>query len=208
MGGAPKVSPHRELPVIKKQWFLALAMVAVALVTVAFVTVRGGAVAQEGSDPAGQQAVEYGPEGQPIAFPHNVHAGAEAGQYQIDCMYCHSSAERSPSAGIPAVASCMGCHAWVGGQGPDGGVHPEIQKLRNFWEQREPIPWNRIYKVADHVQFPHHRHIAAGVDCTACHGPVQEMGVIQEVQQPLHMGWCLTCHLEMGASRDCTVCHY
>jgi hypothetical protein len=32
--------------------------------------------------------------------------------------------------------------------------------------------------------------------------------VIQEVNQNLTMGWCLNCHLEMGASRDCTVCHY
>lgn len=189
---------------MKKQWFLALAVVAVALVTVAFVTARGSAPAQDVD-------IAYGENGeavQPVAFPHNVHAGSEEGQYQIECMYCHFSAERSPSAGLPSVQSCMGCHAWVGGAGADGGVHPEIQRLRDFWDRREPIPWNRVYKVADHVQFPHHRHVAAGVDCTACHGPVQEMGVIQQVQQPLHMGWCLTCHLEMGASRDCTVCHY
>jgi hypothetical protein len=194
--------PDRELPVIKKQWVLAVAVLAVAFVTVAFVQARGDDATAPGTE------VAYGPEGQPVAFPHNVHAGAEAGQYQIECMYCHFSAERSPSAGIPPVSSCMGCHAYVAGQGPDGGPSPEILKVRGFWDRGEPIPWNRIYKVADHVQFPHMRHISAGVDCTACHGQVQEMGVIQQVQQPLTMGWCLTCHLEMGASRDCTVCHY
>jgi hypothetical protein len=191
--------------VIKKPWILALAVVAVALVTVAFVTVRS----QDAAAPTDTASVVMdGPEGQPVAFPHNVHAGTAEGQFQIDCMYCHYSAERSPSAGVPPVATCMGCHAYVQGQGVDGGGSPEIAKVVGFWERREPIPWNRIYKVAEHVQFPHQRHIAAGVDCTACHGNVQEMGVIQEVEQPLTMGWCLTCHLEMGASRDCTVCHY
>jgi hypothetical protein len=192
--------------VIKKQWILALAVVAVALATVAAVTARAS---QDATSPeAYASQVEYGPEGQPIAFPHDRHAGSGEGQFQIDCMYCHFSAERSSSAGIPPVATCMGCHAWVSAAGPDGEPSPEITKVRGFWERGEPIPWNRIYRVADHVQFPHMRHISAGVDCTACHGPVQEMGVIQEVQQPLTMGWCLTCHLEMGASRDCTVCHY
>jgi hypothetical protein len=138
--------------------------------------------------------------GQPIAFPHNVHAGVN----QIDCMYCHFSAERSMRAGIPAVATCMGCHAFVAGtQNPD-----QVAILRGYAERQEAIPWNRIYKVADHVQFPHMRHIAAGVTCQTCHGEVQEIGVIQEVNQPLTMGWCVNCHQERGASRDCTVCHY
>jgi hypothetical protein len=189
-----------ETLVIKKQWFAALAVSAVAVSTVALVLFNGGAVAGQTAAP---QQVEYGPEGQPVAFPHNVHAGSEEGQFQIECMYCHFSAERSNAAGIPPVASCMGCHSIVRGDGSE-----EIAKVVGFWERREPIPWNRIYKVADHVQFPHLRHIAAGVECATCHGPVEQMGVIQQVQQPLYMGWCLTCHLEMGASRDCTVCHY
>lgn len=137
---------------------------------------------------------------QPIAFPHNIHAG----DYQIDCQYCHFSAERSPSAGIPPVASCMGCHTIIAGQ-----ENPqEIEKLREYWNNREAIPWVRIYKVSDHVHFPHMRHIAAGVECASCHGVVQEIGVIQELNQPLSMGWCLNCHMEQGVSRDCTVCHY
>jgi len=141
-----------------------------------------------------------GGSGQPIAFPHNRHAG----DFQIDCQYCHFAVERSPNAGIPAVATCMGCHNFVeGSQNPQ-----EIQALRGYWERQEPIPWNRIYKVADHVQFPHMRHIAAGVSCTSCHGNVAEIGVIQQVNQPLTMGFCLSCHIETGASRDCTVCHY
>ena len=36
--------------------------------------------------------------GQPIAFPHKVHAGDN----QIACLYCHSAARTSRHAGIPA----------------------------------------------------------------------------------------------------------
>jgi len=137
---------------------------------------------------------------QPVAFPHDRHAG----DFQIDCQYCHFSAERSMNAGIPAVATCMGCHTFVqGSQNPD-----EVVRLREFSERGEAIPWNRIYKVADHVQFPHMRHVSAGVNCTTCHGNVQEIGVIQEVNQPLTMGWCINCHIASEAPRDCTVCHY
>ena len=145
-------------------------------------------------------APEAQPAGQPIAFPHNVHAGDN----QIDCQYCHFSAERSMRAGIPPVGTCMGCHAFVAGsQNPQ-----EVEILRGYAERQEAIPWNRIYRVADHVQFPHMRHIAAGVECATCHGEVQEIAVIERVNQPLSMGWCVGCHIERGASRDCTVCHY
>ena len=139
---------------------------------------------------------------QPIAFPHTIHAGED----RIDCQYCHFSAERSVNAGIPPVGTCYGCHQMI--RGTDEQQQAEIQKVVDYWTEQEPIPWIRIYKVADHVHFPHMRHIAAGVDCATCHGNVQEMAVIEEVNQPLAMGWCVTCHMERGASRDCAVCHY
>lgn len=159
--------------------------------------------AQEEDAPPQSEAV--GPTGtQPIAFPHNTHAGSADGQFGIDCMYCHFSAERSVDAGIPPVGSCMGCHQIIAGRNnPD-----EVSRLREYWQNQEPIPWVRIYKVADHVHFPHMRHINAGLECQQCHGQVQEMGVIQEVNQTLSMGWCISCHEEQGASVDCTVCHY
>ena len=140
--------------------------------------------------------------GQPIAFPHDVHAG----QYQIDCQYCHFSAERSVDAGIPPVSSCMGCHLLIGGTTEQ--AQTEIAKVRDYYNRGEPIPWARIYKVADHVHFPHLRHVAADVACQTCHGEVQEMGVLEEVEQPLLLGWCVTCHRDQGADFDCTVCHY
>lgn len=140
---------------------------------------------------------------QPIQFPHDIHAGT----YQMDCQYCHFSAERSVDAGIPPVATCMGCHQQIAGaNNPE-----EVTKLRGYWQRGEPIPWVRIYKVSDHVHFPHMRHVNAGLACQECHGPVQEMGPIEE-RDPAwggdNMGWCISCHVERDISRDCTVCHY
>ena len=138
-----------------------------------------------------------------LAFPHNVHSGT----YQMECQYCHFSAERSVSAGIPPVESCMGCHNLINGV----NNQDEIQKLRDYYNEGEPIPWHRIYKISDHAHFPHMRHINAGLECQECHGQVQEMAVI-ESRDPAwggdNMGWCISCHVEQEVTIDCTACHY
>jgi len=144
---------------------------------------------------------------QPIAFPHAIHTE----QNRIDCSYCHFSAERSTAAGIPPVSTCIGCHApgKVNVQSEQG--QQQIEILTGYFERGEPIPWVRIHKVADHVKFPHMRHINAGLDCTECHGPISEMGVLQKPDPTWgdgKMGWCVSCHVERDANRDCTVCHY
>src|SRR5438105_3738430 len=97
---------------------------------------------------------------QPIAFPHDLHAGKN----HIPCMYCHYSADRSVDAGIPAVQTCAGCHI-------PGGVpllradRPGVKQLATYWNKKQPIPWVRIHKLPDHVHFPHMRHIKAGLAC-------------------------------------------
>ncbi|MBK9337118.1 MAG: c-type cytochrome [Lewinellaceae bacterium] len=50
----------------------------------------------------------YQPE-QPIAFSHQLHAGAN----KIDCQYCHDSARRSKHSLIPGTNTCMNCHSAV-----------------------------------------------------------------------------------------------
>lgn len=162
-----------------------------------------GALALAGSGivAAGKGSLGRGNE-QPIAFPHDVHAGT----LDMPCMYCHYSADRSPDAGIPPVQTCTGCHM------PTGTLlflrdSPELQKLAEYASQDLPIPWVRIYQIAEHAHFPHMMHVNAGLECQQCHGPVQEMKEI-ELAQPLRMGWCVNCHIEREARIDCTVCHY
>jgi hypothetical protein len=185
---------------MKKPWLVMALAGATLTGTLAFVGSQEGDAPQE-PQPATVDATSTV---QPIAFPHDTHAGSGEGQFGIDCQYCHFSAERSVDAGIPSVASCMGCHSMIAGRNdPDA-----VTRVREYFQNQEPIPWVRIYKVADHVHYPHMRHIAAGLQCQQCHGEVQEMSVIEQVNQPLSMGWCVSCHEEQGASLDCTVCHY
>ena len=125
---------------------------------------------------------DRGPQ-QPIAYSHRVHAG----QYEMQCLYCHTNADRSQFVPIPAVATCMGCHRVV------LAGSEEIQKLRGYEQRGEPVPWVRIHKLADFVQFPHMRHVAAGLECQECHGPIEEMDVVYQFST-LTMGWCLACH--------------
>jgi hypothetical protein len=154
---------------------------------------------------------------QPIAFRHDIHAGTN----QIPCMYCHSSADRSLDAGIPAVQVCAGCH--IPGGSPMVAVDSiGVQQLIAYWREQRPIPWVRIYNLPDHVRFPHMRHVNAGLECQECHGPVETMREISEVYDggdsrirygivrpnTLEMGWCINCHREREARVDCFVCHY
>lgn len=122
---------------------------------------------------------------QPIFFSHRRHAGV----YEIDCLYCHTNTDRSPVAPMPSLDVCFGCHTVV------KGGSSEIQRLRGYRERAEAVAWERIYKLADFVQFNHARHIRAEVDCEECHGKVQETDVLYRFAS-LTMGWCLECHLE------------
>jgi len=145
---------------------------------------------------------KYAPD-QPIAFPHDLHAG---GANKIPCMYCHSSADRSVDAGIPSVQVCAGCHI-PGGVPMVRADRPGVKQLVTYWQNKQPIPWVRIYDLPDHVHFPHMRHIKAGLQCQNCHGPVQTMAKVEQ-NVPLRMGWCLDCHKQKKARIDCFVCHY
>ena len=138
----------------------------------------------------------YSPE-QPIAFPHPQHVQSLG----MNCLYCHSAANKSPDPGMPAVQTCMGCHLIVAAQ------KPEIQKLQTFWRDSTPIPWVRIHKVPDYVQFPHMRHVNGGVTCQTCHGEVQKMPQVYQYSS-LNMGWCVNCHVERKVRYDCATCHY
>jgi hypothetical protein len=76
----------------------------------------------------------------------------------------------------------------------------ELQKLQRYADLTgggkgaQPIPWVRIHKVPDYVNFPHMRHVNAGVTCQACHGDVQNMNRVYQYAS-LNMGWCVRCHV-------------
>jgi hypothetical protein len=134
---------------------------------------------------------------QPIAFPHKTHVDAD-----LDCTYCHSTADRSIAATIPSVSECMICHISIIPE------HPEVQKVAAFADRGEEIPWARVYGFPTRaaVHFTHKRHIKAGVECSVCHGNVGEAMVIR-AEVNWTMGRCIDCHLEKQVSVDCVICH-
>ncbi|EOZ92359.1 Molybdopterin oxidoreductase subunit, predicted [Indibacter alkaliphilus LW1] len=131
----------------------------------------------------------YAPK-QPIAFSHELHAG----QYEMQCQYCHTGVELGKSANIPSANICMNCHMHI--QNVDGkdGISPEIQKIYNAVDNNQPIEWVRVHNLPDLSYFNHAQHVAVGgVECQTCHGPIEEMEVVYQ-HSSLTMGWCIDCH--------------
>jgi hypothetical protein len=156
---------------------------------------------------------------QPIAFSHKLHAGDN----QISCLYCHSAADKSSVASIPAASTCMNCHSQIRKDSP------EVQKIAEAVTNNQPIEWLRIHDLPDHVRFNHSRHVIAGIKCQQCHGAVETMDRVSQ-QENLSMGMCVSCHRthrevtldengspvisrevtpkRLMASTDCSVCHH
>jgi hypothetical protein len=134
---------------------------------------------------------------QPIAFPHKTHIDND-----LDCTYCHSTADRSLAATIPSVSECMVCHISIIPE------HPEVQKVAAFADRNEEIPWVRVYGFPREaaVYFSHKRHIKAGVDCAVCHGDVAQSTVMR-AEINWTMGRCIDCHVENKVSTECMTCH-
>jgi Cytochrome c7 and related cytochrome c/Class III cytochrome C family len=120
---------------------------------------------------------------QPIAFSHRLHAGDN----HVPCLYCHTGAERSRHAGVPAVETCMNCHAVTRTD------KPEVQRVIAAFKANQPIAWQRIYALPDHVYFDHRPHVGAGIACQSCHGEVQTMEQVSR-EMLMRMGVCLSCH--------------
>ncbi len=173
-------------------------------------------LAQRASDfrlPGNQQGYEPV---QPIAFSHLMHAG----DLKLDCQYCHTGAEFSRHAGIPAAGTCMNCHRFVKaawgavreeesraeeeGRRPRSVLSPEIAKLYQHLgltpegqpeaaRPARPIEWIRVHQLPDFAYFDHRAHLGAGVSCQTCHGPVETMVRVRQ-EESLGMGWCVSCH--------------
>ena len=181
----------------------------------------------------------YAPK-QPIEYSHRLHAG----ELGIDCMFCHTAADKSRHAGIPSSDVCMKCHKVVTSsfevlqdemnkadeekRKPQPIVSDELRKLYDSLAldvslqpkegaTPESIEWVRVHNLPDHVHFDHRAHVAAGVTCQKCHGPVESMQRMEQFES-LTMGWCVNCHQEstktgingkaVDAKTDCAVCHY
>lgn len=152
---------------------------------------------------------------QPIHYSHKIHAGDN----QIECKYCHSSARVSKHSGIPSLNVCMNCHMNIAEYNGEEDLEKgytkefytnEIKKLykavgwdentQSYTGETQPVKWVRIHNLPDFVYFNHAQHVSvAGVDCQKCHGPVEEMEIMYQ-HSSLTMGWCINCHRETNVN--------
>jgi hypothetical protein len=108
----------------------------------------------------------------------------------------------------------MNCHKYIDGShgktfiynGEEYSMEEEIQKIykhldydpktQKYGDNPTPVKWVKIHNLPDHVFFSHSQHVAAGKQkCQTCHGPVEEMDVVEQ-HAPLTMKWCIECHKE------------
>jgi hypothetical protein len=120
---------------------------------------------------------------QPVMFSHKNHIDGLG----IDCRYCHTSVEVSSSAGIPPTHTCMSCHSQVWTEAPI------LEPVRESYRSGRPMEWIRVHDLPDFVYFNHSIHVKQGIGCTTCHGQVDQMPLMRQVNT-LYMGWCLDCH--------------
>ena len=125
---------------------------------------------------------------QPVPFSHRHHVSGLG----IDCRYCHSSVEVASSAGLPPTETCMTCHSqlWTNAE--------MLAPVRQSLAEKKPLRWTRVYTLPDYVYFDHSIHVAKGVGCTECHGPIGDMPLTRRAAD-LTMGWCLDCHRNPAA---------
>jgi hypothetical protein len=136
---------------------------------------------------------------QPIAFDHARHA-----QEELGCIDCHKTAETSPHASLPRIATCLLCHAEAKGE------HPDEPKIRAYAERGEQIPWVQMNRMPGHVYFTHAMHVKLGkMECSACHGDMATatLPVTSSQVDHLTMSACMSCHTERAVSNDCLACH-
>jgi menaquinone reductase, multiheme cytochrome c subunit len=120
---------------------------------------------------------------QPVAYSHAVHAG----DLGIDCRYCHTTVEDAAFAAVPPTSVCMSCHAIIAAQSD------KLTPVRESALSGLPVRWVQVHDLPDYAYFDHSAHVTRGVGCVACHGRVDKMEQVSQVER-LSMGWCLECH--------------
>jgi len=122
---------------------------------------------------------------QPLQFSHMHHVTDDG----IDCRYCHTSVETSSFAGIPPTKTCMNCHSVLFANAAF------LEPVRASFRDNRPLHWVRVHDLPDFVYFNHSIHIKKGVGCETCHGRIDQMAAVYQVNS-LQMEWCLNCHRE------------
>jgi hypothetical protein len=133
---------------------------------------------------------------QPIPFSHKLHLS-----FDMKCQECHPNPEPGDRMTLPVASKCMECHRTIAKD------KPSIQKLAEFSQSKQAIPWVRVYVVSGWVFWNHRAHLEAGMKCEMCHGDVSKMEVLKSATNVTSMAGCVDCHRKNNASTGCQYCH-
>jgi hypothetical protein len=120
---------------------------------------------------------------QPVPYSHELHVG----KLGLDCRYCHNTVENAAFAAVPPTQTCMNCHASI------RTTSDKLAPIRESYSTGNPVEWVQVHDLPDFVFFDHSAHVTRGIGCVSCHGRVDKMVEVQQVEM-LSMGWCLECH--------------
>ena len=112
---------------------------------------------------------QYLTRAQPVPFSHAHHVG----DLGLDCRMCHTGVEKAAFAGVPSTHICMTCHSQIWTNAA------MLAPIRDSLATGKPIHWQRVNRLPDYVFFDHSIHVAKGVGCSTCHGPVQDMALMR-----------------------------
>lgn len=136
---------------------------------------------------------------QPIAFNHRVHIEGEG----LDCDFCHEYVRDGAHAGLPNAEICSECHD------TPQGKSEEAARVTELIDRGQPLRFNKLFRLPDHVFYTHRRHVGIGeLECQECHGDIATTELPPE--RPLvsmSMEYCMDCHRERGETLDCNACH-
>ncbi len=135
-----------------------------------------------------------------VPFTHRPHIQKGG----LSCIFCHSQVRRGPSADLPPLELCAGCHTWLSTQ------TPATKAVVAAFEAEAEVSWPRVYKLPDFVYFAHQPHVlVAKVECATCHGDVAQMTLARKAVR-LNMKFCIGCHkqqVDQERLMDCDICH-
>jgi hypothetical protein len=134
---------------------------------------------------------------QPLPYSHRFHVG----DLGMACTECHANPGAGKLMTYPPAATCVSCHR----SNPAG--RQTLQALTAAVDTGKPIPWVRVYRVPEYVYWQHGPHLAAGVACVECHGPVGERDVVALETDVTTMRGCQRCHEKRQVLTDCGDCH-
>ena len=145
----------------------------------------------------------------PVRFSHKLHMKED-----LTCVECHddetmdgpgiSKSVRSSDLSLPIEETCFNCHDVEEGAEADPpaacstchpGYEPEFPEGVDRTETKKaktlPAP---IVVETPHLKMNHKAHIDLGIECSACHGTMEDVDLATVANSLPTMGECIACH--------------